>query len=99
MRNFIFKVSQVDKVNVLNNLWNLVDTKTNIPQTAINLLNQLETENYLRQVAFSRTNSFRSSLRKFTLMFRNRIVPEVAAIKPKRSVSFNDRPTVYSISK
>lgn len=72
-----------------------------IPALCLDLLQQIKTEAMLNNVNFSRMNSFRNSLRRFSVL-SNKVVPMSHLIPPdgngkRRSVTFNDVPTVYSI--
>lgn len=67
----------------------------------LNMLHQVKTEAMLNHVNLSRMSSFRNSLRRFSSM-SNKVRPMTHLMPPesiekRRSVTFNDVPTVYSI--
>lgn len=95
-------------MNVLRQLWILLEddplvSYKNIPQTAIHLLNKMETKHFLNKVTLTRMSSFRNSLRKFSFL-SNKMSPNAPNvdninINPRRSVTFNDQPKIYCIYK
>lgn len=72
-----------------------------IPLLCLSMLHEMKTETMLNNVTMSRMSSFRNSLRRFSSM-SNKVVPVGHLLPPentdkRRSVTFNDVPTVYSI--
>lgn len=72
-----------------------------IPALCLDLLQQVKTEAMLHNANLSRMNTFRNSLRRFSVL-SNKVVPVTHLVPPdtvgkRRSVTFNDVPTVYSI--
>lgn len=79
-----------------------VDAK-NIPSMCLAILSKIDTESMMNNVTFVRLDNFRSSLRRFSTI-SNKIAPVQHLIpptqnSPRRSVTFNDVPTVYCITK
>lgn len=72
-----------------------------IPEMCISLLKNAHTEAILNNLTFSRMASFRNSLRRFSTI-SNKIAPvnliPPTENAPRRSVTFNDVPTIYSIT-
>lgn len=72
-----------------------------VPEICINLLNNMDNSNIVKNATMSRMASLRSSLRRFSSV-RNRVVPEklnVPAIsnKSRRSVTFSEELKIYNI--
>ena len=76
-------------------------TTAKVPEVCVFLLDKMTTSNAVTSVTMSRVASFRNSLRRFSIL-RNKVSPSninlPANTRDLRSVTFNDKPTVYSIT-
>lgn len=72
-----------------------------IPEVTLNFINSMVIKNVINNTTFSRMASFRNSLRRLSLI-SNRVAPapkDLYQRKPRRSVTFNEIPIIYKISK
>lgn len=101
-----FQITQEQQQKVIKQLLKWLDDNPTasgmeIPGLCLNLLQQVKTEAMLHDVNLSRMSSFRNSLRRFSTL-SNKVGPVTHLLPPdstdkRRSVTFNDVPTVYSI--
>lgn len=89
-------------VKWIDNNPNSIDAK-NIPSMCLAILGKIDAESMLNNTTFARLDNFRNSLRRFSTI-SNKIAPVQHLIpptknSPRRSVTFNDVPTVYCITK
>lgn len=100
------QINQEQQQKVIKQLLKWLDDNPNangleLPAVCLNMLQQEKTEAMLNTVNLSRMSSFRNSLRRFSSM-SNKVRPVAHLMPPeniekRRSVTFNDVPTVYSI--
>ncbi|XP_018569227.1 uncharacterized protein LOC108909382 [Anoplophora glabripennis] len=107
IRQVLNKITPDQQVQIMKQLLTWLDDNPladvlKIPEVALNLIHNFITNNLIHEANFSRMNSFRNSLRRFSVK-SNKIlaVPTElgAGDKPRRSVTFNDVPIIYRISK
>ncbi|XP_019867907.2 uncharacterized protein LOC109596768 isoform X2 [Aethina tumida] len=103
LRQALNKISVNEQIQVMKQLLTWLDHNPNaqalkIPEITLKLLEDTTTNKMLSDVSFSRMNSFRKSLRRFSLR-PNKIEPTTFNNNQKigRSVTFKEEPTVYSI--
>ncbi|CAH1367376.1 hypothetical protein MTP99_008603 [Tenebrio molitor] len=103
IRQALTKVTPDQQVKVMKQLLTWLDNHPDahslkIPELSLQLLHHAANANIMSELTVSRMNSFRNSLRRLSLI-TNRIAPTIAAQadRPRRSVTFNDIPTVYRI--
>ncbi|KAJ8957528.1 hypothetical protein NQ318_020567 [Aromia moschata] len=106
IRQALSKVTPDQQVQIMKQLLTWLDDNPQadvlkIPEATLGLISNTITRNMMDEVNFSRMSSFRSSLRRFSII-SNKIAPApkcVTVDKTRRSVTFNDVPVIYRISK
>ncbi|CAH1099996.1 unnamed protein product [Psylliodes chrysocephalus] len=101
IRQALTKLSLEHQIDILRKLMKWLkdhpDTNvTRIPDLTLDLINNTIMANLVSETNFSRMNSFRNSLRRFSIL-SNRIAPAVVVEKTK-SVTFKEQPMIYNIS-
>ncbi|KAJ8925063.1 hypothetical protein NQ315_001234, partial [Exocentrus adspersus] len=107
IRQVLSKISPDQQVQIMKQLLTWLDDNPyaevlKIPEVVLNLINKFITNNLIQETNFSRMRSFRNSLRRFSMM-SNKVSlapPSLnAGHEVRRSVTFNDIPVIYRISK
>ncbi|KAJ8970209.1 hypothetical protein NQ314_001356 [Rhamnusium bicolor] len=103
IRQALSKVTPDQQVQIMKQLLTWLDENPQadvlkIPNMTLRFINNTVTNNLINEANFSRMNSFRNSLRRLS----NKISltpPNINLGKVRRSVTFNDVPVIYRISK
>ncbi|CAG9770954.1 unnamed protein product [Ceutorhynchus assimilis] len=112
IRNSLSKISKDQEIKVLKQVLTYLDKNPNaspskVPEITLHYLEEIITFNFIKKAqedatnqAFSRMTSFRNSLRKLSsgLATRNKLAVPTEHNKQRRSVTFDDVPTIYRIS-